>query len=694
MKRIQLIYPPFGALSFPSIGLSILKAQLVALGHDCRISYLNFAFLDHLPGDLVEQLVCFDLITRRNELGMGDWAFVEAVHGADIARTLDDRFWQSLADHDDAGRLMDVCAAAREAVEPFLNESVNTIDWSEVAVLGLHSIFNQTLASIAIAQRAKAVNPSLVVLFGGPSMQGEVGEEVLRSFAAVDYVVQGEAETVIGKAIGHAMAGEDLADLPGVISRIAEAGGTSVKLRTVPPVLVEDMDSVPLPDYSDYFDRFDGHGYEAHFKPFIPIENARGCWWGAKQHCTFCGLNGETMKFRSKSASRVLDDIERLIARHGLRDLTCVDSILDPSYFRTLLPELARRRLDLSIFYEVKANLNREQVTLLADAGVRLLQPGLEHLSTEVLQLMRKGTSFLQNVQFLKWAQERRLTVFWSVLYGFPGEEWQYYEPLPARMRMLSHLFPPKALVQVRADRFSPLHADWRALGLAAIRPGSGYRHLYPFDDARLARLAYHFDYDYADRPSDLNGRIQAALQPAIDAWNQSYFAGAATLEVWSSPSRVLIRDRRQEGPERLFVLEERAAELYRWCDCVRGRRSALAFYDGQLQRPGQMALDAYLRITDDDLAIDAVLAANSAAALGRPSKTLPASVDAETALQWLENRGLIAREGDRILALACRRDPLRHDRTDAADLRDLVNMSATRRLQLEGVEGLLVTPD
>ena len=46
--------------------------------------------------------------------------------------------------------------------------------------------------------------------------------------------------------------------------------------------------------------------------PTLLFETSRGCWWGAKSHCTFCGLNGETMAFRSKSPRRALDELEQL----------------------------------------------------------------------------------------------------------------------------------------------------------------------------------------------------------------------------------------------------------------------------------------------------------------------------------------------------------------------------------------------
>ena len=99
-----------------------------------------------------------------------------------------------------------------------------------------------------------------------------------------------------------------------------------------------------------------------------------------------------------------------------------VDNILDMRYFRDVLPQLRERQLGLTLFYETKANLTKEQVKLLRDAGVLAIQPGVESLSTHVLQLMRKGVTALQNIQLLKWCRQYGVTVAWNLLYGFPGE--------------------------------------------------------------------------------------------------------------------------------------------------------------------------------------------------------------------------------------------------------------------------------
>ena len=53
-----------------------------------------------------------------------------------------------------------------------------------------------------------------------------------------------------------------------------------------------------------------------------------------------------------------------------------VDKILDMHYFRDLIPELQRRQLKLGLFYETKANLTKQQVGALHDAGIESIQQG------------------------------------------------------------------------------------------------------------------------------------------------------------------------------------------------------------------------------------------------------------------------------------------------------------------------------
>jgi radical SAM superfamily enzyme YgiQ (UPF0313 family) len=59
-----------------------------------------------------------------------------------------------------------------------------------------------------------------------------------------------------------------------------------------PAGLTENLDSLPIPDYTEYFEELKECGLENKFsKTVIPYESSRGCWWGEKTMCTFCGVN-------------------------------------------------------------------------------------------------------------------------------------------------------------------------------------------------------------------------------------------------------------------------------------------------------------------------------------------------------------------------------------------------------------------
>src|SRR5262249_3404469 len=133
----------------------------------------------------------------------------------------------------------------------------------------------------------------------------------------------------------------------------------------------------------------------------LQVETSRGCWWGEKHHCLFCGLNSEYMQFRAKSKDRALAEILQLVHHYGINQVAAVDNIIDMHYFRELLPEIKSRRLGLRLFYETKANLTKDQVRLLSEAGVTMIQPGIESFHSKVLHLMRKGVSPLQCAQLL-----------------------------------------------------------------------------------------------------------------------------------------------------------------------------------------------------------------------------------------------------------------------------------------------------
>lgn len=137
-------------------------------------------------------------------------------------------------------------------------------------------------------------------------------------------------------------------------------------------------------------------------------------------------------------------------------------------------------------------NLRPEQLELLSRAGVKKIQPGIEALDSELLTLMNKGCTMLQNVQLLKLAAENGLSVAWNLLYRFPSETAECYARTARLIPKLRHLQAPSNTGRASADRFSPYFPRPESFGVR-LEPAAAYRFVHPFDKTSIRRLAYHF---------------------------------------------------------------------------------------------------------------------------------------------------------------------------------------------------------
>lgn len=553
--KVLLVSMPFGALDRQALGISLLKACLTRRGIHCDIRYLNFPFAEMIGR---EEFNWINYEAPYTAFG-GDWAFTEALYGprpaVDRAYIDDVLRGQWRMDESTVARYLRV----RQFANLFIDYCVNAVPWSDYDMVGFTSTFEQNLASLALARRIKAAWPKVRTVFGGANWEDEMGLEYHRQFPFVDYACGGESEITLPALVECLDRGGNAAQVAGLVYR---DNGRSV--RTGDPERVAAMDDLPLPDFADYFRDLNASGVSSEVIPTLLFESSRGCWWGVKSHCTFCGLNGGEMAFRSKSPMRALQELQSLVAMWKIELVEAVDNILDMAYFREFVPALAAAKMDLSIFYEVKANLNRRHLRQMKEAGINRIQPGIESLSDRVLQLMRKGTTGLRNIQLLKWCKEYGIGAEWNLLYGFPGESREDYEKLLQLVARVRFLHPPTACGPLRLDRFSPYHKSPDQYGITNIRAMSTYRYLYPFDEAALIRLAYYFDFDYAAHV-DPRGHADDVIRYCAE-WKANPENGTLTMVRRPDGSLALV-DTRANAAWQTLTLSGAEQEAYEYCD-------------------------------------------------------------------------------------------------------------------------------
>jgi ribosomal peptide maturation radical SAM protein 1 len=555
--QVRLTVSPFLPIHQPALGVSSLLAVLQRAGIEADVSYYNLDYVAEVSASL------HLFITKvPQHCLLGEMLFAKALWGEKAAPWRD--YFRSLVRHirvqqaryvstgevRHGENIVDMLEEAEPRLRELHDASPHIVGrWADdiVAagprVVGISTTFQQNNASLALAKelRRRVSSDRMLVVFGGANCDDVMGEAIAASFPFVDCVVSGEGEDTFLE----------------IVERVLHDPNAKTRLpRFIRSTRLVDLNRLPAPNFDHYFAALSG--VEAVASPNLVAETSRGCWFGAKSHCKFCGLNGSTIVFRRKNAETVLQELVRLAERYRLRRFMMADNILDLQYVQDLLPRLAEHELEL--FYEIKPNLHRRHLRALHEAGVTAVQPGIESLDSGILKLIAKGATKLQNVQTLRWCFELGIDSYWSILYGFPGESPSAYEEMADLIRLLVHLPPPMQVLPFQMHRFSPYFFAAPEYRLHDVRPYWSYRFAYPtLTREQRHQLAYCFEFRYPNRyrPHEVAGEVLAA----VPRWDLAFQRGAALTFEGVAPA-IAIFDAREEGPAKQSPISALEYEL------------------------------------------------------------------------------------------------------------------------------------
>jgi ribosomal peptide maturation radical SAM protein 1 len=606
MYRICLINMPFSNLALPSIALTQLKSMVqAALGDRVTVDvlYLNVDFASYLGIELYGHLTnSGDSLNT----GLGEWFFREAAFPElpDNSAQYFSRYFPTRTP--EMQKINHTFMQKRQGINEFLDRLIAAHSIDQAQMVGFTSMFMQNVASFALARKLKALNPGLITVIGGANCEYPMGQVIADRMPQIDFVFSGPALKSFPEFVQMCMEGKAAsgASIRGVLTRGA-AGAKSGE-----DAVGEDLgiDAEIDLDYEPFLQKLHSTFPAENIKGVLPFETSRGCWWGERSHCTFCGLNGASMGYRAKHKDRALAELNRLFGFSGrVERLSAVDNILPKNYFQDVLPFL-KTPSDMDIFYEVKADLSELDVALLARARVTHIQPGIEAMATSTLKLMKKGTTVFQNLKLLKLCALYGVSPAWNLLLGFPGETEDVYRAYVEKIPLLVHLPAPTGAYPVRFDRFSPYYNQAASYKLE-LQPLDFYSLVYPLDEKDLMQMAYYF--------SDRN--VEAGYFLAVAKWIGKV---RAKVEEWSA------RWSDAAAPPHLYFKDSHTV------------------YDSRSRSVKEHVLEEGSRVVLDLLARPTRIEDIAKALSARPE------IDVAGEVAWLSERGLIFREGDRMFSL------------------------------------------
>ena len=581
VKKFAIVKMPWGQIDRASLGISILKKVNESNGFPTDVHYLNLRFSKYVNFE------DYNIICDGCQY-IGEWIFAQYLfHGNrhDLFNENYKKIMHAIINNPQYDYMSIHIRKMRKAIErmleedipSFLKECTQEIDWNKYYAVGFSCLLGDQLASLLMSKIIKDNYPNIKIIMGGPNVFGSMGREIVRYFEWVDYIVDGEGEKLLPTLLDNLLLGKVDLNIPGIYTK---DGGSSADHDNL-----IDLNCIPVPDYSDYFNQLDLLGIKDKLPEiFLPFECSRGCWWGIKHHCSFCGCNNEYMQYRTKDSNCILDQIKAIHSKYKTTNYYITDNIIDYKAFKTFIPLLIKNNDNIKFFFEVKANFRRDQIFMMRDAGITRVQPGIESLNGNLLKLMNKGSTAIQNIYFLKCCSEAGIVVYWNLLYGIPGEKVEDYKQMGKVLNVLYHLQPPMHLSKIELVRYSPYFKNPQKYGITDIKHNSLLELIYPFAELNYFDLSYSFDFTYE------NCNLDDYILELIDIynnWHKKYSSHKAKLCCEITEDAIIIKDSRNSDNEQyeeiVYQYTYISKDIYLYCQDIQSKNQIINYVSDQL---------------------------------------------------------------------------------------------------------------
>jgi ribosomal peptide maturation radical SAM protein 1 len=581
--KVRLIALPWNQYWLPQASLGALSAYLKQRepSWDVRAQH---AFLDVAS----EQPALYAAVASHDF--EGERVYASLMYRSDVEPIA--ALWRSLGADSKLGAYLartgrdpiDVIAELHQRLDRHLDALVDAGDW-EGTVVGLSTSFSQLFGSLLLAERIKARSPSAIIVLGGSTVSpARIADSILATYPSVDFIVRGEGELAFHALIERVASG-GTGPLPdGVVDRATTAASTRFWQ-------VDDLDALPPPDYDSFYDRAGPTGG----RMVLPIEGSRGCWWdrttrSPKSTCQFCNLNVQWNGYRAKSPHRIAAEMHTLSSRYRTTYINFLDNIVRHRGYDELITAIDELGIDAQIFHEARANLRPVDILRFYEVGLRVVQFGLEGLSTRFLKRINKGTTTIMNLEVMKTCAELGIESQSNLIVGFPGSTPAEVTETVETIERYAFAYPPTNIAGFELGIDNVVSRFPEDFGITNIRNHERYEGVIP--SSVLDKLVtFQFSYETTGVAADWGPVVQR-----VQRWTKEY----RPHPLWYQHGGEFLHVFRKRGDAKLetFELTGLEATLYHHCLAMRSREEI-----DELMGAERSAVDAVLeRLIRDDI--------------------------------------------------------------------------------------------
>jgi radical SAM superfamily enzyme YgiQ (UPF0313 family) len=410
--------------------------------------------------------------------------------------------------------IRDALRAPAGLVERLLDEvALESLTNHAPDLVGVTAPFPGTVcAAFRIARAAKAWRPGVRTVLGGGYVSTELRTLAdLRVFDFFDFVTLDDGETPLLRIVEHLRRRRPAAGLVRTFIRrrkgvafMNDPGAVDLPHgRRGAPL----YDGLPLADYTPLTESTNRMHSLWSAARWNKLMLAHGCYW---RKCAFCDTGLPAVaRFAPASARTVAGWMRAAIEQTGQAGFHFVDEAAPPALLRALAAELARQRLAVAWWGNIRFEraFTRALAARLARSGCVAVSAALETACDRTLRLMRKGVTLRQAARAAANFARAGILVHAYLIYGFPSQTEQ--ETVDA-LEYVRQLFAAGLIQSAYWHRFaltvhSPIFAHPERYGIRVepLAPTSFARNEVPFEDPTpcdhtrlgpgLRKAAYNF---------------------------------------------------------------------------------------------------------------------------------------------------------------------------------------------------------
>lgn len=292
---------------------------------------------------------------------------------------------------------------AKDEFEKVVNEE----RFDVVGITCMTSTVRGALEAAKICKDAGAIT-----VLGGSHLSAYPKETL--AYPYVDFAIVGDGEFAMRDLVIALRDKKSYKKIKGLVYR---DGKTVVQNGCA---IVEDLDKLPLPAY----DLIPMKKYSSiiSLHPVSTILSSRGCPF----HCAFCFKQPTDLRLRMRSPKKVVDEIELLVKRYGIKELMFYDDTLTlrRDHIVGICNEILKRRIKVKWESLTRVNsVNQSLLKLMKKAGCHMLRYGIESGDERIIRLMKKGIKIEKVKQVLKMTHEVGMDIFAYFMIGYPTED-------------------------------------------------------------------------------------------------------------------------------------------------------------------------------------------------------------------------------------------------------------------------------